>query len=276
MSIQFKSASMSAKATAAVKTGEVILPFDYAVLPRDQAKLAKDAAEFIESRHKKMASSVIEIGRKLAEVKVSLGHGNFTGWVEAEFTMSMRTAQSYMAAATGVGAKSEIVSHLPVTTLLEVAKSPEPIRAKVLEKMASAEAPLPVDKVREVLHEARIEQKRAERDAKLSPAQKKREKEARRKDREEQEARNVKRRQDEAREERATVRLAELLLSRLGEDRDEVATLLEQTNVQGGPLAYRLTTGVYGRAFGFNDRPRSREEWEELVGLLEAGENPHR
>lgn len=42
-----------------------------------------------------------EAGRLLIEVKDSLPHGDFTGWVENHLTVSMRQAQRYMAAAQG-------------------------------------------------------------------------------------------------------------------------------------------------------------------------------
>jgi hypothetical protein len=277
--IRTEAKTMTARTSAPVRTGEVILPFDYQALSRDQAKLAKDAAEFIESRHKKMASSVIEIGRKLAEVKASLGHGNFTGWVGAEFTMSMRTAQSYMAAAAGVGAKSEIVSHLPVMTLLEVAKSPEPIRAKVLEKMESAhkaEAPLAVDAVKNALYRARIELKEAALEAKLSPAQKRKRKEERERERVKWERLKIERGKAEADRERRIVRLAERLLTCMkGDDTAQLAEMLTSVDISSGALASRLTNGVYGqnRQNILYPKPRTVDEWNAYIADLEAGEH---
>jgi hypothetical protein len=217
--------------TEVAARAEILPPFDYAAIPAEHAALAREAVAFIDSRQRGMASAAIEIGQKLNAVKAALEHGQFTAWLSASFTMTARTAQNYMQAATALGNKSETVSYLPVSTVYEIARAPEPIRAKVMEELETAPAPVPAKEVSNIIYQAQEAAKRAARDAALSPAAKKRAKQEREKAKADHLAFMAKRAREDAEQERAIVRLAELLLARLGDDKEEVVALLTGLNM---------------------------------------------
>ena len=104
----------------------------------DKAASARAAAERIRGR---MAGAIIETGLDLIAQKGALGHGNFLPWVQAEFGMSERTAQKFMAIARELGPNAKNPSHLAFETLAKLASkdTPEPVRAQVLERAASGE-----------------------------------------------------------------------------------------------------------------------------------------
>lgn len=258
----------------AAASAQILPPFDYAKLTADQAALAREAAAFIESRQKVMASSAIEIGRKLNDVKASLGHGNFTAWLSSSFVMTPRTAQNYMQAATALADKSETVSYLPVGTVYEIARVPEPIRAEVMEKLETAPAPVPAKEVSNIIWRAQEAAKEAAKIAKMTPAGRKRHKEQREKEKAEYGRRKLAQGKQAAARERALVRLAELLLSKLGEDAGEVAMLLKETDFRGETLADRLSNGIYGNQ-PFTKAKLDKESWPEWVALIESGDIAH-
>ena len=93
--------------TALAGARGTIVGYNYATLPRDVAKSAKLAAIRIKST---LNENLIEIGSDLRAMKKKLPYGQFGAWIRAEFGMTERTAQRYMAAARLV-AKSDTVSH---------------------------------------------------------------------------------------------------------------------------------------------------------------------
>ncbi len=248
-------------------------PFTYASLDAEQQKVAKDAAQFIDSRQRGMASAVLEIGQKLNEVKAALGHGLFAAWVDASFNMTMRTAQNYMQAATALGSKSETVSYLPVSTVYAIAKAPEPVRAKVIEGMATTAAPLPVEKVSALIREAKNDMKVAAIEARKTPDQKRRERLAKEKRAREIRESDLARRKREVAAEQARVALVELLVERLGDDVAKASELLTISQIDSRVLAIRISSAPYGREgnrYGELE-PRTREQWLEHLAALERG-----
>jgi hypothetical protein len=152
---------------------EVLLPgFDYGSLPAEVRIEAKAAAERIKER---MRGAVVEVGTDLIQVKDRLPHGEFGKWLKAEFGMTERSAQNYMAAASLVG-KCETVSFLQPRTLylLAAPSTPESTRQEVVDRLAGGEViPDPTIKtmVKEAKFQAREEQRRAgevAREAKVS------------------------------------------------------------------------------------------------------------
>lgn len=275
--IRTESKAMAPVPAPVVSAADILPPFDYAALRPDQAALARDAVPYIEVRQRGMASAAIEIGAKFNEVKAALEHGQFTAWLSASFSMTARTARNYMVAASALGAKRETVSVFPVTTVYELARAPLPIREQVLEEIETARTPVPAKEVSTLIWQAQQTAKEAARIAKLSPAARKREKEARQKAKAAMEADRIKSRQEEANRERATVRLAELLIERLGDDIGEAADLLSQTRIDGRNLARRLSGELYGADMvAFRSRPRTKDDWLALLAKLDAGENPLR
>lgn len=263
--------------SAVVARAEILPPFDYAALTPEQADLARNATAYIDARHKGMASSMLEIGQKLNEVKASLGHGNFTSWLAASFTMTNRTAQHYMQAASAVGSKSETVSYLPVSTVYEIARAPEPIRQKVIQEIEAAPSPVPAKNVTNIIWQAQEAAKNEARLAKFSPAQRKRDKARKAEDRAKQEAHHLKLLQGMAKSERAVVKLAELLVDRFGDDIAEIATLLSSIDSTTVDLARRITGNLYGTGVrNFQQYPLSKSEWLEHLADLDRGEIPGR
>lgn len=82
-------------------------------IPADATPKTLDApelheiAERIRARIRRTAMDIIETGQDLIQAKQALGHGKFGEWIEAEFNMSLRTAQNYMRAAEWAEGKSE-------------------------------------------------------------------------------------------------------------------------------------------------------------------------
>jgi hypothetical protein len=76
--------------------GQVVDLFSYAQLTREDEASAREDAALIKAHLRTAAESIITIGLALARQKERLGHGNFLRWIEAEFSMSERSAQRFM------------------------------------------------------------------------------------------------------------------------------------------------------------------------------------
>lgn len=159
----------------------VSAPFDYSSLDPAVASQARASAARIKEQFQKYRASIIEAGRELLAIKDQLGHGNFGPWLEAEFQMAERTAQRYMSVAAAFSDKSDIVSVLPQTALIELAapSTPEHVRAEVVKRVEAGE-PIKPTEIKTMVREAREadrktkeEEKRAARLAKMSPEERK-------------------------------------------------------------------------------------------------------
>ena len=93
------------------------------------------------SIRKRMKESVVATGRDLTKVKAKLEHGAFGRWLDAEFAMTVRTAQNYMRAADLADSKSETVSLLPATILFRLAapSTPEAALDDVIARLENGE-----------------------------------------------------------------------------------------------------------------------------------------
>ncbi len=80
-------------------------------------KEMEEIADRIRARIRRTVEDIIETGRDLATVKDSMGFGEFTKWLDREFSMTDRTARNYMRAAAWAEGKTEIISDLSPTTL---------------------------------------------------------------------------------------------------------------------------------------------------------------
>src|SRR4051812_33699293 len=99
-------------------------------------------------------------GLDLIATKKRLGHGHFLAWIDAEFGMTDRTARNFMRAAERFGAKSEIVSDLPATTIYMLAapSTPETVREDVVRRIEAGERLVPAE-VKKLVKQAREEKK---------------------------------------------------------------------------------------------------------------------
>ena len=104
----------------------------------------KTIAERIRERIRQMTTDIIATGHDLLGVKSKLDHGAFHSWIKIEFGINARTAQNYMRAATWAEDKSELISHLPPSTvyLLAAPSTPEEFTTEVLSDIESGR---PVD-----------------------------------------------------------------------------------------------------------------------------------
>ena len=112
------------------------LKYDYDQLDLDAAITTRSAAIEIKTHAERAKSSMIFIGKLLADVKALLPHGQFEDWCSVEFEMSQRTAQRMMAAAEVFGDKSDTVSLLSDSAMymLSAPSVPEAARVEVIEQ----------------------------------------------------------------------------------------------------------------------------------------------
>jgi hypothetical protein len=144
--------------TSTAASTSSIAPYAYDSLPDQQeAAMLKAAAERI---HNLRRAAVIDVGRELIAVKKRLDHGRFERWILAEFTMSPRTAQNYMAAAALVGEENETVSFLPPATLYKLGSTSLKAREEVINRLSRGEKLSPKEigvVIRDVRHVERDE-----------------------------------------------------------------------------------------------------------------------
>ncbi|GEP00031.1 hypothetical protein [Methylobacterium haplocladii] len=190
--------------------------FDYEQLD-DVAAL--DAKAVVERYRGRVKAYVIDTGLDLLGVKERLEHGLFAQWVESEMRITVRSAQYMMQAATQFGHISEIVSHLPPSTLyrLAAASTPAPIREEIVSRLEAGEAVTP-RQIEAKLYQARKEAEQA----KLTPEERKRQAKTKRDAdaRARRHAEKWRKEQDERLERKtgATNALAEILSPRLDEE----------------------------------------------------------
>lgn len=122
---------------------EIISPFAYGALESSIAKEAQIAAGRINKHLSNVAASFIDIGFELAEIKQKLPHGQFSAWVEAEFSMSHRSCQNFMNAASLAGAIGrEVAEYLPQKLVYELGAKgvPTALVHKVYEQAENGES----------------------------------------------------------------------------------------------------------------------------------------
>jgi hypothetical protein len=135
--------------------------FDYTAVSPNAAIMARDLAAKVRRHQHRVVAEIIEIGTDLSKVKVALGHGLFSRWLDAEFGWSGRTARNYMSAAEVFGTKTETVSGLPAATvyLLAAPSTPPGVRADVIRRLEHGERPAAaeiVDQIREAKAAVRL------------------------------------------------------------------------------------------------------------------------
>ncbi len=111
----------------------------------------KTAATRIRALNARISFNMILIGLELIAVKKALGHGEFGGWVKAEFGWSGRTARRFMQAAEVFGAKVDTVSVLDPSALylLSAPSTPDQVRKYALALLEGGRA-LPAAEIRKL------------------------------------------------------------------------------------------------------------------------------
>jgi hypothetical protein len=80
-----------------------------------------------------MAQNIIEIGKRLLDVKERLGYGEFTNWLENKIEISHRTANNFMKIA-NTFSNSQPVANLGTRKLLALAGLDEEDREEVMKE----------------------------------------------------------------------------------------------------------------------------------------------
>ena len=73
-----------------------VASFNYQVLSRQQRAVILQYTGEIKERLRRTAQDVWEVGQKLTQVRAQLEHGQFEGWLSAEFGWSRRTAYNFI------------------------------------------------------------------------------------------------------------------------------------------------------------------------------------
>lgn len=120
---------------------EILAPeFDYSLLSSETRIIVQQRTSEIKSIEKRIVSDAIEIGQKLLEVKVLLGHGHFCEWLSREFRWSERTAQNYMMVADKSATVADLESvSLGALYMLVADSTPEEVRQELIDRASSGE-----------------------------------------------------------------------------------------------------------------------------------------
>ena len=117
-------------------------PRALAVAAKERERVLAQNAQEIRKLGKRASADVIEIGRRLTEMKKLCGHGNWLPWLQREFGWTDRHALNYMRVYE-VSLKSENFSDLriPVSGLYLLAAPSTPPEAvdEVIERAKSGE-----------------------------------------------------------------------------------------------------------------------------------------
>ena len=126
--------------------------FDYATLDSETRIVVQQRTSEIKALMRRAAQDIIDIGQKLIEVKARLPHGEFGGWLVAEFEWSQDTANNFMRVATRFGDNPIISEFAPSALYLLAAPStPEPARHEAIER-ATAGEPITFSAAREIVN----------------------------------------------------------------------------------------------------------------------------
>lgn len=120
------------------------LRYNYSEIAAEHRETVREAAIDIRQRGQRATSDMIAIGHKLTNVKSLLPHGQFVSWLETEFSLSLRTAQNFMAVASKFGDQNATVAFLSdsVLYMLSGPRVPEEaVGAVIAEAEATGKSP---------------------------------------------------------------------------------------------------------------------------------------
>jgi hypothetical protein len=135
----------------------------------EQRPLCNAVLKLIRTYESKNVKSLIEIGVALIEVKNALPHGSYLSWLHEEVCYTARTAQHYMNVAQNLGDEYEVVSHLPLTIIYQIAALPEENRTDILAMITEPMKP-PRDKIEQHLEALKAAAKQVEDDKRAATA----------------------------------------------------------------------------------------------------------
>jgi len=195
--------------------------FDYSTLP---VELAADAIQIAARIKGRLVGGYIATGHDLIDMKDRLGHGRFGAWLTAEFGLSARSAERYMAAARFDRANYDTVSDLLPATMQALAAPSlsNEARETCTVRIRAGQHLQPRD-VANVAHMTRAVAQRQEQEERKLPRAKK----AREQASADLEAKHRQEDQEHAAAERQRIALAALIVECLGERRREAFDLVQ-------------------------------------------------
>jgi hypothetical protein len=116
-------------AVTVVEQSAVDLHYDYSSVAEVYREAVRRSALVIKPRLKRAAEDIFVIGKELTATKSMLPHGQYTRWLDIEFGLSERMAQRFVNVYARLGAKTDIMSVLPPTTLYLLAAPSTPDEA---------------------------------------------------------------------------------------------------------------------------------------------------
>lgn len=108
-----------------------------------------ERANRIRSLQADVQRGIIEIGNELLAAKKEVGHGNWSAWLETEFSWSDRTARRFMAVAERFGKMDNVVRFQP-STLQAMLLLPEGTEQEFIDAQAAAGTPIEKQSARDV------------------------------------------------------------------------------------------------------------------------------
>lgn len=117
--------------------------FNYTQLDTETRIVVQQRTEEIKVLVRRSAQDIIDIGNKLIDVKARLGHGNFGGWLDAEFGWSVPSAARFMQVAAKFGdVQIYQIDKFGASALylLSAPSTPEPARIEAIERAQAGEA----------------------------------------------------------------------------------------------------------------------------------------
>jgi len=120
----------------------VLKRFDYDCLDAAEAAFVQQQTSGIRALIKRTSQDIFNIGRRLTEVKIRLGHGRFGAWLEAEFEWGLTTAWQFMKVAEAFkSSEFEDLRFGPSALYLLAAPStPEPARQEAIARAKAGES----------------------------------------------------------------------------------------------------------------------------------------
>lgn len=111
------------------------LNYDYSLISEQDRQTVQVAAAQIKLQFRRAQNSILEIGKQLAMVKSKLDHGQWGDWLTAEFSLTDRSAQRYMAAFETFGNKPDAnLLTSSALMLLSGDTTPEPAREEAIQQ----------------------------------------------------------------------------------------------------------------------------------------------
>lgn len=108
-----------------------------------------DRANRIRKLQADVQRGIIEIGNELIAAKKQVGHGNWSAWIDKEFSWSDRTARRFMAVAERFGKMDNVVRFQP-SVLQAMLALPEGDEQEFIDAQAAAGTPVEKQSAREV------------------------------------------------------------------------------------------------------------------------------